>query len=147
MTAVAAISGIAVLAGGAAQAQAASQSTAKGITATAKATPKCKVAKRVYHPVRTTVVAGETKVNCTKASGVRKVNTVITLFRNGKQVAKESLPGPKGKRYAYAMVSATMSGTKCQTWKVRAWTLAFNSKDKAVFEYAGTSKTKKICPR
>ncbi|WP_367040164.1 hypothetical protein [Streptomyces sp. Je 1-332] len=152
MTAVAALSTVAVLAGGVAQAQTApgpaTKTTAatKAPTATAKA-KKCKVARKLYHPARTTVVVGNVEVHCSKASKVRKVNNVVTLYRNGRQVDKVSLPGPKGKRYAYAQTSAEMSGTRCQTWKLKVWTVAFNSQGNAVYEFAKTSKAKKICPR
>ena len=154
MTAVAALSGVAVLAGGVAQAQAAPGPATKAsqtpptppATATAKA-KKCKVARKLYHPARTTVVVGNVEVHCSKASKVRKINNVVTLYRNGRQVDKVSLPGPRGKRYAYAQTSETMSGTRCQTWKLKVWTLAFNSRGKAVYEFAKTSEPKKICPR
>ncbi|WP_371530180.1 hypothetical protein OG302_33450 [Streptomyces sp. NBC_01283] len=155
MTAVAALSAVTVLAGGVAQAQAAQGPPANAPAATAaktavKATAKakkCKVARKLYHPARTTVVVGNVEVHCSKASKVRKINNVVTLYRNGHKVDKVNLPGPRGKRYAYAQTSAGMSGTHCQTWKLKVWTLAFNSRGNAVYEFAKTSKPKKICPR
>ncbi|MFF1716635.1 hypothetical protein [Streptomyces sp. NPDC058268] len=151
MTAVAALSAVTVLAGGAAQAKAAQGPPANAPAATAAKAAikakKCKVARKLYHPARTTVVVGNVEVHCSKGSKVRKVNNIVTLYRNGHKVDKVNLPGPRGKRYAYAQTSARMSGTHCQTWKLKVWTLAFNSRGNAVYEFAKTSKPKKICPR
>ncbi|MGH4030678.1 hypothetical protein ACQB60_17265 [Actinomycetota bacterium Odt1-20B] len=145
MTAVAALSSLAVLAGGVAQAEAAGNPSTQGVTATAKA-KKCKLKRHLYHPVRTTVVVGNVSVRCSKASKVTKVKNILTLYRNGKVVDHLNVNGPKGKRYADAQTSAQMSGKHCQKWKLKVWTLAFNKKHKLVYEFAKTSRAKKICP-